>query len=251
MNRSRSWLVLGAGALWLLVGCGSTPTSGSGSNRVALDSSGQPRVDDRGRCEWKGMPDREVSEATAAGSLVPNIRRVYQSVGPAGNQRRVLICREVDTNLDGIKDVMRTFNEKGEAVREEADTNHDGKIDSWITFSGGRVAKQVLDLNADGRPDRWKYYLDGKLSRVQRDTNGDGEPDVWEIYGRAGLDRIGLDLDFDGRVDRWDRDEMARAATETQESKSQDAGATPQDGGTQAADAAAASPAASAASAAN
>ena len=37
------------------------------------------------------------------------------------DRQRILVCREIDTNLDGIKDVVRTFNEKGEALREEAD----------------------------------------------------------------------------------------------------------------------------------
>jgi hypothetical protein len=41
------------------------------------------------------------------------------TVGEGNDRRRVLVCREVDTNLDGVKDVIRTFNEKGEAVREE------------------------------------------------------------------------------------------------------------------------------------
>jgi hypothetical protein len=163
-------------------------------------------VDDKSKCTYQGRADREVSETTAVGALQPNI----------------LICREVDTNLDGIKDVMRTFNDKGEPMREEADTDYDGNVDSWIIFSNGRVAKQELDTNHDGKPDVWKFYLDGKLSRVQRDTNHDGKPDVWEIYGKGHLERIGVDVDFDGRVDRWDRDEAARLADEAKEA---DAGA--------------------------
>lgn len=179
-------------------------------------------ADDKAKCAWQGHADREVSEATATGAQQPNIRRVWQILGTGVERRKVLICREVDTNLDGIKDVMRTFNEKGEPLREEADTDYDGIVDSWIIFSNGRIAKQEMDTNRDGKPDTWKYYLQGSLSRVQRDTNHDGKPDVWEIYGKGHLERIGVDVDFDGRVDRWDRDEAARLANEAKEA---DAGA--------------------------
>ena len=48
----------------------------------------------------------------------------------------VIICREIDTNLDGVKDIVRTYNEKGESLHEQADTNYDGRIDTWITFAG-------------------------------------------------------------------------------------------------------------------
>lgn len=174
-------------------------------------------TDDKAKCAWQGRADREVSEATATGAQQPNIRRVWQIVGTGGDRRKVLICREVDTNLDGIKDVVRTFNDKGEPMREEADTDYDGNVDSWIIFANGRVAKQELDTNGDGKPNVWKFYLQGSLSRVQRDTNHDGKPDVWEIYGKGHLERIGVDVDFDGRVDRWDRDEAARLANEAKE----------------------------------
>lgn len=174
--------------------------------------------DDKAKCAWQGRRDREVSEATAAGAFQPNIRRVYQLVGTGADRRKVLVCREVDTNLDGVKDIMRTFSDKGESMREEADTDYDGRVDSWITFSSGRIAKHETDANADGKPDRWKYYLQGKLSRIQRDSNHDGKPDVWEIYVRGQLDRVGVDVDFDGRVDRWDRDELARSSAATKRS---------------------------------
>lgn len=199
----------------LAAACGGSKTSAKDPSEVDGDRSHGFSSDDRARCDWEGRADREVSEATASGAFQPNIRRVYQTVGEGADRRKILICREVDTNLDGVKDVMRTFNDKGEAMREEADTNYDGKVDSWISFANGRIVKHELDRNGDGKPDQWKFYMNGKLSRIQRDTNFDGKPDVWEIYVRGQLDRVGVDVDFDGRVDRWDRDEMARVASET------------------------------------
>ena len=88
-------------------------------------------------CDWKGHADREVSETAGPGFIQPNVRRVYQIVGTGEDRHKVLICREIDTNFDGVKDVVRRYNDKGESISEEADSNYDGKIDTWITFVEG------------------------------------------------------------------------------------------------------------------
>ncbi len=168
--------------------------------------------DDVARCEAAGRADREVRESAGLGSIRPNIRRVYATIGSGEERRRVLLCREVDTNLDQVKDVVRTFNDKGESLREVSDSDYDGKVDTWITFAGGRMAKVDVDADRDGRPDEHRFYVRGKLSRLQRDTNRDGRADVWEIYEEGRLRRMGHDLDFDGHVDRWDRDEAEERA---------------------------------------
>jgi hypothetical protein len=138
-------------------------------------------------------------------------------VGTGESVHKVLICREIDTNFDGVKDIVRTYNEKGESVHEQADTNYDGRIDNVITFSGGHIAKDELDTNFNGTMDVWKYYVGGQLTRIQRDTNGDGKADRWEFYNDGKLERAGVDVDFDGHVDRWDHDEEARLAAEAKE----------------------------------
>jgi hypothetical protein len=170
--------------------------------------------DDQSRCDFRGRDDREVSETAGPGAIQPNIRRVYALVGDIEDRRKVLLCREVDTNLDGIKDVVRTYNDRGEALHELADSNYDGKVDTWITFARGRIAKVQIDKNGDARPDETRHYSGGKLSRVERDTNFDGKPDVWEIYEKGRLRRMGVDLDHDGQVDRWDRDEVLERIAE-------------------------------------
>jgi hypothetical protein len=208
--------------------CGGSKPTAAAPSKAEPVSKGMSK-DDQARCEFRGRADRDVSEGSAPGALTPNIRRVYQIVGEGSDKRKVLICREVDTNLDGVKDVVRTFNEKGEPLHEESDSNYDGKVDSWITFANGRVGMQAVDANADGKPDLWKYYTNGKLSRVQKDSNADGKPDVWEIYAMGHLERRGVDTDYDGHVDRWDRDEMARLTTETRDSESK--GSSNADGG--------------------
>lgn len=174
-------------------------------------------ADDASRCDYKGRADREVQEVRGPGSPQANIRRVFSIVGEGEDRKKILLCREVDTNLDGAKDVMRTYTDKGDPLNELADTNFDGKVDTWITFTRGRIAKVQLDKTGRGQPDEVKFYVGGKLARAQRDTNRDGKPDQWEIYDEGRLQRLGVDLDFDGRVDRWDRDELALRDIEAKE----------------------------------
>jgi hypothetical protein len=198
----------GVGALWASLGCGGAEHVEVKSAASARNADAESRQD-TSYCEFKGRNDREVSESVGTGALQPSIRRVYRIVGEGDQRRRVLVCREVDTNLDSVKDLVRRYTDQGEALEEQADSDYDGTLDTWIRFSKGRIAQVEVDLNRDGKPEETRYYLRGKLSRVQRDSNADGKPDVWEIYAGGHLERMGVDVDFDGRVDRWNRDEIA------------------------------------------
>jgi hypothetical protein len=221
MSKGLCWggLVLASGAV-LGFACGGSSRPPPGDH-AAVDIRARSTVDggadDQAKCEFRGRSDREAVETAGPGAVQPNVRRVYQMVGTGESMHKVLVCREIDTNLDGAKDIVRTYNEKGESLHEQADTNYDGRIDTWITFAGGRISKEELDTNFDGNPDVWKYYVGGQLVRIQRDVNGDGRPDRWEFYTAGKLERVGLDLDFDGHVDRWDHDEVARLAAEAAE----------------------------------
>ena len=198
------------------VACGGEPKGANAPGK----QGGEKTVmtgDDRSRCDFQGRTDREVVESSGPGAFQPNVRRVYGILGEGEDRRRVLLCREIDTNLDGVKDVVRSYNDKGEALEEQADSNYDGKIDTWIRFAHGRISKVEIDRARDGRPDETRYYVKGKLSRIQRDSNKDGKADVWEIYAEGRLERMGVDTDFDGRVDRWDRDEIARRLADEKE----------------------------------
>jgi hypothetical protein len=209
------------GWLAVLAGCGGPPSPAAA--QAAPGGSNDPShwpADDRSLCDgvvhWKSNPQLEVSETVGPGSIRPNIRRVYKVIGEREDRHQVLLCREIDTNLDGIKDVVRTFNDKGEPLHEEADTNFDGKIDDWVNFADGRIAEEDLDTTLSaGRPNVWKFYLDGQLSRIRRNTHcPSGKPDTWEIYFKNRLERVGNDLTCDGHIDRWDRDAQLMAAEE-------------------------------------
>jgi hypothetical protein len=211
LSRVVSRLTLSAAMLTAACGGSSQSSSAKAAGQTA------PGGNDQSRCDYKGRSDREVVESNGPGAAVPNVRRVFGILGEGEDRRRVLFCREIDTNLDGVKDVVRRYNEKGDAVDEQADSDYDNKIDTWIRFSGGRISKEERDRNRDGRPDETRYYVKGKLNRVQRDTNFDSKPDVWEVYGDGQLERMGTDIDYDGHVDRWDRDEVAHRVAEEKE----------------------------------
>jgi len=196
-------------------GCsGSTekpPEAAQGANKPLVGA------DDQSRCDYKGRNDREVIESSGPGAKLPNVRRVFGILGEGEDRRKVLFCREIDTNLDGSKDVVRTYNDKGDAIGEQADANYDGRVDTWLKFAAGRISKVELDRNYDGKVDETRFYVKGKVSRIQRDRNYDNKPDIWEVYAEGVLERMGVDLDFDGHVDRWDRDEVARRVAEDKE----------------------------------
>ncbi len=205
----------------LLLGCG----PGNGDESTKIINGNAPRradgtiINDRSMCNFRGRTDVEVSETAGPGAIQPNVRRVWKVFGHGADRRRILMCREIDTNLDGYKDVVRLYNDEGQAKKEMADTNHDGKVDTWNLFSQGRIAEVHLDKNFDGEPDEWKIYNEGKLSRVRRDTNFDKKPDTWEMYHRGRLERMGVDLDGDERVDRWDHDKEWKKRLEEERKK--------------------------------
>lgn len=216
------------GLVLLALGVSAYACGGSGEPKTGAALRGEVSgvaADDRSRCDFKGRSDREVVESLGPGAKKANIRRVYGVIGEGEDRHRVLMCREVDTNLDGVKDVVRTYTDKGEALNEVADTNFDGKMDTWITFAKGRVAKLREDHNNDGQDDETRFYVGGQLSRAQIDTNYDNKPDVWEIYDEGKLERRGVDLDFDGHVDRWDRDEIALREIEQKDAEAEKAAA--------------------------
>jgi hypothetical protein len=208
----RSWTLIGMGCV-LTVGCGGSKKEAKQPEPIVEGRRG----DDESRCEFRGRDDRDVQESSSPGSIVSNVRRVYGYIGTSSERRRVLLCREVDTNLDGVKDLLRTYGDDGERLTEQADSDYNGKIDTWIAFGRSKPVKVEVDKNGDGRPDEIRFYTAGKLARLQKDTNGDDQPDVFEIYDSGRLERIGLDLDFDGKVDTWRRDQVRARELEEKE----------------------------------
>jgi hypothetical protein len=164
------------------------------------------------RCD-ASVAGRELSYHDLASRGKPDMVEVIQYTTTASGTEGRVICMELDTNHDGVLDVLRLFKDDGALESEEADRNYDGKSDAWTYYEKGLVVRQEFDSTfSSGKADEFKYYKDGKLKRVERDRNHDGKVDVYEYYATDGtLERIGVDSDFDGRIDVWYRDEVARA----------------------------------------
>lgn len=88
-----------------------------------------------------------------------------------------------DLNGDGLWDVLSFYKWSEQMNRpilneERFDTNQDGKIDLWKTYTRTEeLNKRLLDRNLDGRPDYWEHYADNLVVRVESDEDGDGSPD--------------------------------------------------------------------------
>lgn len=172
------------------------------------------------RCN-ANVEGREVSEYDTSGDDVPDVRKVFLSLGEEGAARLVLICRENDVNGDGRKDVVRYYDDDGRSLREEADRNFDGKMDSITVYQNGAVMRQESDENYDGKIDTKIYFEAGKPQRAERDLKGrstatEWHPDRWEYYEGGRMVRMGTDLDGDTRVDKWDRDAEWKKAQEAE-----------------------------------
>ncbi len=196
----------------LAMACGGGDDDRSSARRGGDDTAGGENrpAEDGGRCDTSGE-GREISEYDTNGDEHPDVRKVFITIGEGRLARLVLVCREADLNGDGVKDVIRFYNDEGRPLREESDRDFNGQVDAVTLFERGRIVRQELDENGDGRIDAKIFYDNGRPQRAERDLAGRStatqwHPDRWEYYEEGRLTRMGTDLDGDGGVDRWDRD---------------------------------------------
>lgn len=140
-----------------------------------------------------------------SGDNVADVRKVYRVEGEGEKAQKIIVCRELDLNHDGRKDLFRFYTEAGRPMREMTDADFDGQIDQISYFENGRVVKQEADRNQDGRADETRFFVANKLVRVDRDDDNDGEIDVWEHWDNGRLLRIGYDSNRDKVADFWHR----------------------------------------------
>jgi len=87
------------------------------------------------------------------------------------------------------------YDERGTIVRQEQDTNGDGKMDRWTYYNKqGQVERVEQDLNFDGKADSIVYYEAGRPVRQEVASKNDGQIDTWYFYGANGeIERRGQD----------------------------------------------------------
>jgi hypothetical protein len=144
------------------------------------------------------------------------IRVVTEDRNGDGRPDRWLHCRGRDVvrklsdlNYDGRPDVTTDFDvveQRGRAcrrVREERDSDFDGRADRWQVFLDGARVALSEDRDGDGRPDfEQRFTTGGRLTGVSTDRDGDGKVDMARhLDGRGGTSSIGYDEDGDGRFE--------------------------------------------------
>ncbi len=130
-------------------------------------------------------------------------RRVSIPAGTWGNAEALeVVRRSLDVDDDGRPEQVRYFDPRsGKILREERDSDYDGRMDAWLVYSDGVLSERVLDSSGDGRSDVWEHYAAGQLRERMLDRNDDSVQDAFFRYQDDALAEERHDADDDGRID--------------------------------------------------
>lgn len=217
---------------WMVAALGGCASSQAGETSVSASPSavavevpeGRPLHGLASRCD-ASLPQHEAGAYDTSGDGIPDVRKVYLIVGDDSARRRVMICRTIDLNHDGVQDLFRYYDDEGGALREDADRNFDGQIDMITAYQDGWVVEREFDDDYNGRIDAKVFYVKDEPVRAERDFAGRStadtwRPDRWEYFEDGRVVRMGTDLDGDAQVDRWDRLQGFAESPETVDSES-------------------------------
>ncbi len=106
----------------------------------------------------------------------PDLYRVM-----SGNRE---VCRAIDPNFDGVKDAFIYYDEQGRERRRESDFDRDGRPDEVSVSENGVVVSKQRETNFDSKLDTWETYTGGRLAKAERDSDADGIIDEWWDFNR-------------------------------------------------------------------
>jgi hypothetical protein len=117
--------------------------------------------------------------------------------------------KKIDTAKTGRIDQIEEYNDKEIKTAECIDTNNDGKTDDRYYYDpeNGLLLREELDTNYDGKPDLWvifEYNTDTSMKQctIQKDNNFDGKIDEWHYSNnKRKIIKIEKDQNFDGKID--------------------------------------------------
>ena len=123
--------------------------------------------------------------------------------GTWNNKEPLRVIRLVlDADADGKPELIRFIDrDQGTLIRQEADRNYDGILDSWHEYDAGTLTTRVLDENDDGNPEVFETYREGRISLRELDRDDDGVRDVFYRYRGDSLVEERHDADNDGTID--------------------------------------------------
>jgi len=118
-------------------------------------------------------------------------------------QDDVLRIKEEDATSNGDGFLREYYDAKGALVKSEEAQDAAGPVSiTWYFDQDGNPVRAEKDSDKDGRVNVWFYYEQGRVIKVEEDSNHDGKVDVWETYdGDEQMSMRKKDLDFDGVAD--------------------------------------------------
>lgn len=100
---------------------------------------------------------------------------------------------------DGKEDAWSYSNAAGEIERIEVSTKRDGVVSRVERYVHGALATAEEDTDGDGRLDTWETYDGERLAMIAYDTAHRGSPDRRLVYAPDGTTRVEIDPGGTGR----------------------------------------------------
>jgi hypothetical protein len=131
-----------------------------GTNTFALDELDSDTNQD-------GKIDKWITKSPGAGTLTITMDQNYdEAIDYKGEFTKDWkpVFEEFDDNGDGAMDTFYYY-DKGALIRQEVDSNYDGKIDIWIyLYSSVYITKYAADTDFDGTIDKVIDYGKKKIA---------------------------------------------------------------------------------------
>ncbi len=124
--------------------------------------------------------------------------------GSWDNEETIKVTRGVlDADRDGVPEQIRFFEpESMLLLRLEQDSDYDGSLDLWNTYTDGKLTSRVRDTSGDGNADVWEQYENERMTHRTIDRDQDGVADAFYVYRGDILVEERHDANNDGVVDR-------------------------------------------------
>lgn len=112
--------------------------------------------------------------------------------------------RRTNFEIRGKEGVAKYDPKTGRLERLDADTNKNGRIETFSYWDATRLFRIEIDQDEDGKIDRWEHYDESrKMTRIGSSSKDDEVEDTWTYPGEGGfLGRVETDADRDGTIDK-------------------------------------------------
>ena len=112
--------------------------------------------------------------------------------------------RRTNFEIRGKEGVAKYDPKTGRLKRLDADTNKNGRMETFSYWDATRLFRIEIDQDEDDKIDRWEHYdANNKMVRVGSSSKDDQIEDTWTYPDAKGfLARVETDTDRDGAIDK-------------------------------------------------